>query len=259
MNIKEYIESGVVENYVLGLASKTEQQEFESLCSQHPELIQAKRSFELVLEAQMLKEAMAPPADLKDKILRSLNIPGEDSLPKQKKYNTPVRKINIWKLAAAVCILLLTGSIFLGYSIRNRYLKLQMANIELKNRFINSGNTNGIVALTPIVQKPFIKWSTMVEPANSSHCMAHIFWDSLSTNTFLLIGNIPQSVSDKQFQLWALMDNQPINLGVFDSKKEGQLIQMANVDKAKNFVITMEQKGGSLTPTMEALYAIGKL
>jgi hypothetical protein len=97
------------------------------------------------------------------------------------------------------------------------------------------------------------------DPANSSHCMAHIFWDSLSTNTFLLIGNIPQSVSDKQFQLWALMDNQPINLGVFDSKKEGQLIQMANVDKAKDFVITMEQKGGSLTPTMEALYAIGKL
>ncbi len=89
--------------------------------------------------------------------------------------------------------------------------------------------------------------------------MAHIYWDSLSTNTFLLIGNIPQSVSNKQFQLWALLDNQPINLGVFDIKKEGQLIQMKKVHKAKVFVITMEQKGGSLTPTMEALYAIGKL
>jgi anti-sigma-K factor RskA len=259
VNIKEYIESGVVENYVLGLASKTEQQEFESLCSQYPELIQAKRAFELVLEAQMIKDAMTLPAGLKNKILLSLNIPGEYSLHKQKEYHTPVRKLNIWKLMAAACILLLAGSIYFNYSIRNNYQKLQITNIELKNRFINSGNTNGIVALTPIVQKPFIKWSTMVEPANSSHCMAHIFWDSLSTNTFLLIGNIPQSVSDKQFQLWALMDNQPINLGVFDSKKEGQLIQMANVHKAKVFAITMEQKGGSLTPTMEALYAIGKL
>ncbi len=171
----------------------------------------------------------------------------------------PVRKINIWKLAAAACILLLTGSIYFAYSIKNKFQKLQIANIELKNRFVNSGNANGIVALTPIVQKPFIKWSTMVEPKNASHCMAHIYWDSLSTNTFLLIGNIPQSVSNKQFQLWALLDNHPINLGVFDIKKEGQLIQMKNVHKAKDFVITMEQKGGSLTPTMEATYAIGKL
>jgi anti-sigma-K factor RskA len=89
--------------------------------------------------------------------------------------------------------------------------------------------------------------------------MAHIYWDTLSKDTYLLVGNITNPVSHKQFQLWALLDNEPVDLGVFDITKEGQVLQMKDLYKAKAFIITLEPRGGSATPTMEAVYATGKL
>jgi hypothetical protein len=50
MNVKEYISSGIVESYVLGLASEAERQEFEQNCVQYPEIAQARTAFELSLE-----------------------------------------------------------------------------------------------------------------------------------------------------------------------------------------------------------------
>jgi anti-sigma-K factor RskA len=34
---------------------------------------------------------------------------------------------------------------------------------------------------------------------------------------------------------------------------------MKNVQNAQAFAVTLEQRGGSPTPTMEAMYAMGKL
>lgn len=260
MDIKEYIESGIIESCVLGLATEAEQQEFEALCIQHPELVEAKRAFELALEAQLMKEAVTPPAHVKEKILQSLTIPVTNGVhKKEKEYKAPVHSINIYKLVAAACILLLAGTTWLAYSVNDKYQKLLKSNIETANQVDHSSHADAIIALKTIVEKPSVKWSTMVEPTNSSHCMAHIYWDSLSKNTFLLLGNIPKPVADKQFQLWAVLDGHPVNLGTFDVMKEGQLIQMKNIQDAKAFTITIEPRGGSETPNTKATYAIGEL
>ncbi len=60
MNLKEYILSGIVESYVLGLATVVEQQEFEALCKQYPEIAKAKLEFELSLETLLTKNTIAP-------------------------------------------------------------------------------------------------------------------------------------------------------------------------------------------------------
>ncbi len=260
MNIKEYIESGIIESYVLGLATEVEQQEFESLCAQYPEIVQAKHAFELALEVQLIKEGVKPPAGLKEKIFRSLNSPGIDNSSKKEEASTTfVRKMNVWKLVAVIFIFLLAVTFYYTYSISDKHQKLQRVNNELKNQLEDSNKANPIMALNPIAKSPSIKWSAMIEPTNASHCMAHIYWDTLSKDTYLLVGNITNPVSHKQFQLWALLDNEPVDLGVFDITKEGQVLQMKDLYKAKAFIITLEPRGGSATPTMEAVYATGKL
>ncbi len=260
MNIKDYIESGIVATYVLGLASEAEQKEFESLCKQYPELIEAKRSFERALEDQLMKEAVPVPDGIKERVLDSIKKHDTNNMiRRESEYKTPVRKMNAWKMVAAACIFLLAGSIYFAYFFREKYQKSQKENTELKHSLEKSSYTNPLLALDPIVQKPSVKWAAMIEPKDSSHCMAHIYWDTVSAKTFLLIGNIPRPVAENQFQLWALADNHAINLGMFDIKKQGKLVQMKNVHKANTFVITIEQKSGSLAPSMQAMYAIGKL
>ena len=63
MNTQEYISSGIVESYVLGLASEEERIEFEQYCAQYPEVLAARTAFELSLENQAMENAIAPPAE----------------------------------------------------------------------------------------------------------------------------------------------------------------------------------------------------
>ena len=67
MNIKEYISSGVVESYVLGLLTAQERFEFEQYCEAYPELKAARNAFELAIEKQAMENALKPPASVKEK------------------------------------------------------------------------------------------------------------------------------------------------------------------------------------------------
>ncbi len=261
MNIKEYKESGIIESYVLGQATEAEQREFESVCAKYPEIAQAKEAFELSLEEQLMKEGLEPPPALKQQILETIAVAAVEGnvIKKQMVHTTLVHSITVWKSIAAAFIILLAGTCYYTYSLNNKYQKSQRENNELQNQLATSNINNPIIALNPIVKKTSTKWAAMIEPTNASHCMAHVYWDTVSKNIYLLLGNVPAPVSHKQFQLWALQDSQPVDLGVFDATKEGQVLQMKKLYKAKAFIITLEPRGGSTTPTMKTIYATAKL
>jgi anti-sigma-K factor RskA len=259
MDIKEYIDSGIVAAYVLELASESEQKEFESLCKQYPELREAKRSFELQLEDQLMKEAVPVPEGLKESILGSLGqLHADKTPPPAIETQKPTRKMNWWKMLAAACIVLLAGSIYFTSVARKKYQALQTENTHLKQRLDGLSNTNPLLQLDPLVQKPSVKLTALMKPNDPSHCLAHVYWDTATASTFLLIGNIPPQLSQKQFHLWALADKQAINLGMFDAQKRGQLLKMKDLYAANEFVITIEE-GETTTPRLDATYAIGKL
>ena len=68
MNIQEYISSGIVESYSMGLTTQEERLEFEKMCATFPEVRAARDTFELLLEKQATENAVAAPAELKQKI-----------------------------------------------------------------------------------------------------------------------------------------------------------------------------------------------
>jgi hypothetical protein len=68
MNVKEYIESGALELYVLGAASDDEAKELLHLKKQHPEIEQALIELETDLERLAQYSAIAPPPTLFKKI-----------------------------------------------------------------------------------------------------------------------------------------------------------------------------------------------
>ena len=102
MNIQEYISSGIVESYVLGLAEEAEQSEFERMCDAHIEVRRARVAFEEALEREALANAIPPPKSLKSKIFSEIEVDldqrqslaplGDDH--SQTLPETPVRSIN---------------------------------------------------------------------------------------------------------------------------------------------------------------------
>ena len=250
MNTQEYISSGIVESYVLGLTSDEERSEFEKMCKQYPEVLAARTAFELALEKQALENAIAPPADLKNKIIDK--IAATDKIISMQ--SAPARKINWLKYAAAASVILLAGSLYYNISLYNN-------NKSLQDNYDNTlSKLNDVQKDIQILQQnPNIKMASMNGTEVSPHSYATVYWDTTSHDVYLLANNLPMPATDKQYQLWAIFNGQPVDLGVFDIKKERLLIQAKNTQGAEAFAITLEKKGGSPTPTMGKMYVMGKL
>jgi anti-sigma-K factor RskA len=244
----------MIESYVLGLASAEERSEFEKLCRQYPELLQARVAFELSLEKQAKQNAIAPPAELKQKIFAEIN----SSAKIVNLSPAPVRSLNWLKYAAAACFILLAGSLYWTISLYNK-------NKELKNNLDNSiARMNDMEKDMHVIQQnPNIKMAAMKGTTFSPQSFATVYWDTTSRDIYLVINNLPQPASDKQYQLWALLDGKPVDLGLVENEvfvqQKKLLIHMKNAQGAQAFAITLEKKGGSRLAPQGSMYVMGNL
>jgi len=236
---------------VLGLASAEERREFEQMCLQYPEVLDARSAFELSLEKQAMENAIAPPADLKNKILNEIGSTGK-IVPMQ---STSARSTNWMKYAAAACFILLAGSLYYNISLYNKNRSLQN---DYKNTVakLNEMETD----MRVITGRESIKMASLKGTDISPQSYTTVYWDTTSHDVYLMTNNLPVPANDKQYQLWAFINGQPVDLGYFDIKKERLLIQAKNAQGVEAFAITLEKKGRPDPSKPEgAVYVMGKL
>jgi anti-sigma-K factor RskA len=170
--------------------------------------------------------------------------------------STPVR--SKWlKYAVAACLVLLAGSLYWNISLYNKNKKLQS---EFDNTVAKLDDMKNDVRI--LQQNPNVKMAAMTGLEASPQSFATVYWDTTSKDVYLLINNLPKPASDKQYQLWALLDGKPIDAGMIDNeyfvRQNKLLIRMKNMQGAQAFAITLEKKGGSPTP-QGSMYVMGKL
>ena len=73
MKINEYIESGILEAYVLGSASKAEAEELLYMKAKHPQVLEALLELEMDLEHIAQRMAIIPPVGTWEKIEAGIN------------------------------------------------------------------------------------------------------------------------------------------------------------------------------------------
>lgn len=259
MNVQAYILSGIVESYVLGLASPEEQAEFERMVAEYPEVLQARLAFELALEEQAMAGAIEPPVALKEKIREAVLDGAAGVSPVVKLNETPVRQMNMWKYAAAASIVLLAGTLVWNFSLigSNKELKTELAGANNRLADMNR-KVDTMQQDLAVVSNPNMKMAVMKGLEAAPGAVATVYWDSTSHDVFLVAQNLPQPATDKQYQLWAIFKGKPVDLGVFDLKEEKLMIRAKNAQGAEAFAITLEQKGGSPVPK-GPMYVLGKL
>lgn len=257
MNIQEYISSGVVESYVLGLLTAQERFEFEQLCNMHSEIKAAREAFELTLEKEAMQNAVPPPPELKQKISDTI-FSGKKSAPVVPIGTKAERKINWLQIAAAACFILLAGSVWWIVNLRNENKNLR-TDLSKSNERITQIETEAAA-----IQKAGVKMVGMGGTANSPQSFATVYWDTTSHDVYLLVNNLPKPASDEQYQLWAILKSgeqlQPIDLGFIEiTQKPLQLYRMNNAQAAQAFAITLEKKDGNPAPNLEKIYVMANL
>jgi anti-sigma-K factor RskA len=273
LNIQEYISSGIIESYVLGLASPEERLEFEKNCEAYAEIRAARENFEKALEEQAMENAHTPPSRLKGKVFAQIDIEKEERLmekgPRREKF--PVAQIRpIWsRYVAAVAVILLVVSTLLNFYFFTKYkeyiakydnLVTAQTQTALQNQSMQTRLKDYESALNHIRNPGMAIVKMPAMPTSpSSASMATVYWDTKSKDVYLMVNNLPMPAIDKQYQLWAIVDGKPVDAGVFEMADNSPILKMKNIPQAQAFAITLERKGGSPTPTMEAMYVMGKV
>jgi anti-sigma-K factor RskA len=264
VNVKEYIQSGIVESYVLGLATDAERLEFERNCADYPEIVTARDAFERSLEEQLLQDAVNPPAFVKEKVLEVIRPAITDNGAHYQVEETPVRRMNAWKWVAAASLILLAGAGIWGYTTNEKYNDLVAKQSAMEKQLQEStAQLQTLQQEAETIKKPMqvvsLKGTSVAPQAQTT-----VYWDTTGSakDVYMVINNLPQAPSEMQYQLWALLDGQPIDLGVFDFdvRQKRLLVKMKNVQNAQAFAITLERRGRPNQEKPEGqIYVVGNL
>jgi anti-sigma-K factor RskA len=270
VNAQEYILSGIVESYVLGLASPEENAEFERMCAAHPEVLAARSDFEFQLEEKLQQQSIEPPREMKSRIFSQIGMEKDERAPRIPALKPAlVPRIGFARNVAAASVILLVGSVLLNFYLLSEYKKTIAQNKELLTSQLQVAGTNQALQtkletyendmtlmkspLMAIVKMPGVPAS----PAPAS--MATVYWNTASKDVYVLVNQLPKTDPDKQYQLWAIVDGKPVDAGVFDAGRGASFVKLKTIPKAEAFAVTLEKRGGSVSPTMSAMYVMGKV
>ncbi|MEN9298872.1 MAG: hypothetical protein RLZZ429_1185 [Bacteroidota bacterium] len=266
MDIKAYIESGIIESYVLGMADDQERAELEQLSRQYPEIKAAIEAFEVSLEQNAMANAMQPAARVKANILTEIShefIDTADTGAQAKLVNMSAPPTNWLRYVAAASVILLVVSAatnvyfyrqFREASTQYQALLIEKSSLLAQNQALQAKGLDLYQGMQIMSDPSYTKVSLPGVKAEENK-FATVFWDKKSNEVYLLTNRLPQTNADTQYQLWAIVDGKPVDAGMVDICNG--LCKMKNISNASAFAITLEKRGGSPTPNLEQLQVFG--
>ncbi len=274
MNVSEYIASGILESYALGAVSEQERREVECLSGIYPELKQELGQITQSLEDYAFLHSEEPPADLRNRIMAHLEFLPTDNEELRIAKNAPqavVRPLHTsaepdvtyrftWLVAASVglAVLVFSGYMFTQLSqSRQTVDALNASNIQLNDavqqlRRQQERDQQAVALLTA----PGTRTVRVLGNDKAPKGELAVYWNSNEQKVAVAVRSLPTLPTDKQYQLWAMVDGKPVDAGVFDPTTGVQSLNRA-VARAQAFAVTIEQRGGSPTPNLSTLLAVG--
>jgi anti-sigma-K factor RskA len=274
--VQSYIESGILELYVLGQLTAQENAEVEAMAAKHSIVKAEISAIESAMEAYALENAVSPSSAVGEKILAQFDI--ESSTRNRKKIkivplyeNVNDVKIKVLRYALVACIAMLVVSAATLYSLYNQLStahqqiaslstqKEQFVKTASKLKFDIAGMENRI-AMTETSE-----WSTikLAGVKNSPTAKMLVYWNKNNKNILINYAaiDLPKTDYSHVYQLWALVDGKPVSLGIFapNEKATEAVKQMDAIQNAQAFAVTIEPTGGSVNPTMEKMVVMGAI
>ncbi|HMI04987.1 MAG TPA: anti-sigma factor [Pedobacter sp.] len=286
---KAYIESGILELYVLGQLTAQEQAEVEAMAVQYPEVKQEIDAIERAMEQYAVAQAVQPAEGLDQKILTRItwgkqNTPGTPEIPAKETgkaqearivpLNKPIdyeTRIRTLRIALVACVALLVVSAVALFSAHTELgsAKVQIAELSQdKEKFTTTVNfmkqTNAeLQKIADMTTDPNWKFVKLAGTPMDPEASMMVYWHTTGKHVMMDNSKMKLPATDKahQYQLWALVNGKPVDLGVFDVKAGSSqiLISMKDIASAQTFAVTLEKRGGSPSPTMTQMIVAGNV
>lgn len=261
METKEYIESGILELYVYGSLTETESEEVAVMAKRHTEINAEIIAIEKSVVALSSSFSPFQSAENYAKIKEKLGLKTAEVIPMASDRN--------WSqyIGWAAAILLLVG---IGF----QYNQLEETNRQVvttttEKSKIEQEKNQLILEKTAIETNLAVvkdDKNTVVALGGQSvapESSAKVYWNKETQKVYVDASGLPEPPKGMIYQVWALKLNPltPTSIGLLeDFDNNGQrFFAVNNTGDAEAFGITLEPAGGSLSPTMEQLYTLGKV
>jgi len=282
---KAYIETGILELYVLGQLNAEEQREVEEMAAKYPDIKQEINSIEIAMEHYAVINSIQPTVGLEKQIFEKIAPLSKDGINKDKVnvnterttakvvplYNDDhlASKIRSLKFALVACLGLLVISLVALYSAHD---KLSIANQQIASLSIDKQKYAATVSYIKDENKDLQEiavisndptWTPVKLSGTKISPKANmmVYWHKKGQHVMLDVTKmaLPENDSTHQYQLWALVQGKPVDLGVFDAQSQPKklLVVMKEISGAQAFAVTLEKRGGSISPTMEKMVVMG--
>ena len=227
---------------------------------QYPEIKTELETMQSSFEKYAMKHAMVPPSGLKEKIMREIGATGMAEKSKTIYRDISSSKGSFTKLfaAASVALLIVAAGAALFFSSQSNKFRKQVAQLTQQQLSVQNALNETKEQLAFLTDPNTIRIPMGGTPL-SPQSLAMIYWNKTSQSVYLDIKSLPENPPDKQYQLWFIdPSNKPVSAGIFDAKT-GAWLKMTDAPDAVAFAVTLEPRGGSVNPTMDQMYVIGKV
>ena len=250
MTKEEIKESGLLEQYVLGLLDVEELALVEEHIARFPELKQDIREIESALQMYAQAMGIQPRPGLEEQIIESARVSGR-SVPGSH-LSKMVPKAWLW--AASIFGIGLLISLFSLFALKN-----ELTNVQKEYAIAKSDcetlvdDQNKTIEVLQKLNNPDTKKLNMNATPGFPETELLFYLNPESKENFIQVKKLPVVAQGEVYQLWSLKDGEaPIPLSTFTGEN-GDIIPVEFVDNTATYAITIEPQGGSQSPNLSKL------
>ncbi len=262
MSKEQFLSSGLLEQYVLGLTSPEETKEVEAYIKKYPELQEEVEGMRHAIEQYALQHSIPPPPHLRDNIIKEINprstgrVRTEASGLAYERFGWPILLAGLFAISFGLL------SAYLFRMNNNQRQELQGLQVEYalyrescEAQKEQAQRLDRVYAfLTDQHTMPVRLQGTNLSP----RAEAIVYWNPQVGEAYFNNLNLPEPPQGKQYQIWADVEGEMINMGLLETGGS-RLQSIGYIDDAESLNITLEPLGGSPHPTVELLYANGAI
>ena len=260
MNSREIIESGTLELFVFGKLTDEENKEVLDMAKKHPEVQEEILAIEHAVIN--LSQSVAPhlSATNYEKIRKKL-LAKNDVISMNKKSSWT--NYAGWAAAAVFVI---------GFGLQ--YLKLNESTATIDKLASEKSLMQESIVDLEFEKQEAEKILAIVRDNNNiqvalggqevaPNAYAKAYYNKETNEVYIDASGLPTPPEGKVYQVWGLKLNPltPQSIGLLDNftANNSKVFKVEKADGAEAFGITLEPAGGSVSPTLEQLYTLGKV
>lgn len=260
MDVNEYIASGILELYVAGQLSEKENSEVHRLAMEHPEIAAEIESIEGAVLALAKRAAPSGKPDF-ETLRQKLPDQGQNKIVPLDTPETPWTAYLGWAAS-----LVLAVGLFWVYN-QNQQLKseIEVANRENRKLEVQIAESNTSLEKTEALLETIRDKDITVVPLGGQvadpEAFAKAYWNKTAQKVFIDARGLPEPPDGMVYQVWSLKVDPltPTSIGLLEDfvGDENKIFALTNANVSEAFGITLEPAGGSASPNLDQLYALG--